>query len=213
MGWLLLSPPQYTLYIACWAAFCFCALVIVVRDRKHLGPEWRAYKRFLFIRWKLALFIPAFIFVTFAGRFTDDETWDTITGSGMSILTFLTAPWAIGLFYQTMRKQRPLRYIVVSLALCLFSSSWFYDIYILWRDGEYSTRWLGNLILSPITYIAAGLLWNLEATANNQATFSFLRNDWPSPPRNVAFHPLFWACLPFVLVGSFVLMAFVKWYF
>lgn len=213
MGWLLLSPVQYESYIACWAAFCFWALAIVVIDRKQLAPEWTAYMRFLFVRWKLALFVPAFIFVTFAGRFTDDETWDTITGSGMSILTFFTAPWAIGLVYQIAKKQKPLRYIVVALALCLFSSSWFYDIYILWRDGEYSTRWLGNLLLSPITYIAAGLLWNLEATDNNQATLSFLRSDWPSAPRNVSFHPLFWASLPFVLLGSFVLTAFVKWYF
>jgi len=212
MGWLILSPLQYTIYISCWASFCFWALVIAVKDRKQLVPEWRRYKLFLFVRWKLALFIPAFIFVTFAGRFTDDETWDTITGSGMSILTFLTAPWVVGLFYQIIKKQRPLRYLVVALALCLFSSSWFYDIYILWRDGEYTTRWLGNLILSPVTYIAAGFLWNLEATENNEATLSFLRDGWPSLPRNVAFHPLFWASLPFVLVGSFILTAFVTWY-
>lgn len=32
------------------------------------------------------------LFVTFAGRYTNDETWGPVTGSGMAILTFQTAP-------------------------------------------------------------------------------------------------------------------------
>ena len=81
----------------------------------------------------------------------------------MALLTFLTAPWSIGLIYQVLTGRRPLRYLVVAIALLLFSSSWFYDSYLLWRDGVYTPRWSGNLILSPFIYVAAGMLWNLEA--------------------------------------------------
>jgi hypothetical protein len=85
--------PFLVKYIAIWASFCLVAVFILVWDRKHFFSEWREYLRFLIVPWKLWLFVPAFLFVTFAGRYTNDETWDFVTGSGMAILTFLTAPW------------------------------------------------------------------------------------------------------------------------
>jgi hypothetical protein len=158
--------PFFVKYMSSWASFCLVSVFILVWDRKRLVLEWREYLRFLCVPWKLWLFVPAFFFVTFAGRYTNDETWDFVTGSGMAILTFLTAPWAIGLIYQVLVGRRPVRYLIVALALLLFSSSWFYDGYLLWRDGAYTRRWTGNLMLSPFIYVAAGMLWNLEAKEN-----------------------------------------------
>ncbi|QQR68453.1 MAG: hypothetical protein IPI58_06270 [Alphaproteobacteria bacterium] len=212
MDWVILSPQQYMTYIACWAVFCLVAVGILVKDRANLRIELSHYRRFLFIPWKLLVFIPAFLFVTFAGRFTDDETWDVMSGGGMSLLTFLTAPWVLGLFYQTLKGWRPKRYMVVAFALCLFSSSWFYDIYLLWRDGEYTSRWFGNLLLSPTIYVAAGLLWNLEVGPNGRVTLSLLRTNWPEPPVNRNFWPLVWVSIPLVLVAVFVLTAYVRWH-
>jgi hypothetical protein len=83
------ASPFFVKYIALWASFCLVAAAILVWDRKRLVPEWREYWRFLNVPWKLCLFAPAFLFVTFAGRYTNDETWDVVTGSGMAILTFL----------------------------------------------------------------------------------------------------------------------------
>jgi len=163
------------------------------------------------------LFVPAFFFVTFAGRLTDDETWDWVTGSGMAILTFLTAPWVVGLIYLVFVGRRPARYLVVALALLLFSSSWFYDGYLLWRDGAYTGRWLGNLVLSPFIYMAAGLLWNLEAKPrvgfhdDSGFQLSFVREDWPSPPVDTRFGPILFVSIPLILIAAFVLVAFVNW--
>jgi hypothetical protein len=210
-------PELYAAYVALWAAFCGAALCILAADRKHLLPEWRRYLRFLFLPWKLCLFVPALLFVSFAGRFTNDETWDLVTGAGMSLLTFFTAPWSIGLFYQVAKRRRPWRYLVVATALLLFSSSWFYDGYLLWRDGAYSVRWWSNLLLSPIIYIAAGLLWNLEAVEHNsfdeggRARLSFLRPDWPALPHNPGFAELLPLAFLFVLVAAYVLTGFVRW--
>jgi hypothetical protein len=168
------------------------------------------------------VFVPAFLFVTFAGRFTDDETWDLVTGSGMSILTFLTAPWAIGLIYQVLVGKRPWRYLLVAAALLLFSSSWFYDGYLFWRDGAYTPRWASNLMLSPIIYIAAGFLWNLEAESHvgyrltfrkPGFRFSFTRPDWPSRPADTRWAPLILVSIPLILIAAFVLVAFVGWKF
>jgi hypothetical protein len=169
------------------------------------------------VPWKVCLFVPAFFFVTFAGRLTDDETWDWATGSGMAILTFLTAPWVVGLIYLVFVGRRPARYLVVALALLLFSSSWFYDGYLLWRDGAYTGRWLGNLVLSPFIYMAAGLLWNLEAKPrvgfhdDSGFQLSFVREDWPSPPVDTRFGPILFVSIPLILIAAFVLVAFVNW--
>jgi hypothetical protein len=63
-------------YIAIWVSFCVVAAAIVSLDRKRFIPESREYWGFLCVPWKLCLFVPAFLFVTFAGRYTNDETWD-----------------------------------------------------------------------------------------------------------------------------------------
>jgi hypothetical protein len=87
--------------------FCVMALVIAWMDRKSLWREYSSYLRFLTVPWKLWLFVPALLFVTFAGRFTNDETWDVVTGSGMAVLTFLTAPCVLGLVYRVFVGRRP----------------------------------------------------------------------------------------------------------
>jgi hypothetical protein len=203
--------------MAIWASSCLVAVFILVWDRKRLVPEWRDYWRFLCVPWKLCLFVPAFLFVSFAGRYTNDETWDFVTGSGMALLTFLTAPWSIGLIYLVLAGRRPLRYLVVAIALLLFSSSWFYDAYLLWRDGAYTPRWAGNLMLSPFIYVAAGLLWNLEAKdgwdirENSGFRLSFVRTDWPSRPVDTRFGPLVLVSIPLIVIAAFVLVAFVGW--
>jgi hypothetical protein len=206
-------PTFFVKYVACWVTFCLLAAAILVLDRDRLRLEWRRYLSFLCMPWKVALFVPALLFVTFAGRYTDDETWDVVTGSGMSVLTFLTAPWSLGLVFQALTGRRPKRYLLVAAAMLLFSSSWFYDGYLLWRDGAYTPRWSGNLVLSPIIYGAAGLLWNLEAKGRFGFRFSFVREDWPSPPEDRRFLPLVLISIPLILVGGFVLVAFVGWRF
>jgi hypothetical protein len=213
----LSSSPFFIKYISIWASFCLLAAFILMWDRKRLLPEWREYWRFLCVPWKLWLLVLALIFVTFAGRYTNDETWDVVTGSGMAILTFLTAPWSIGLIYQVLVGRRPLRYLIVALALLLFSSSWFYDAYLLLRDGFYTPRWAGNLMLSPFIYVAAGMLWNLEAKDSGdfrnggECGFSFVRADWPSRPVDTGFGPLVLVSIPFIVIAAFVLVAFVGW--
>ena len=200
-------------YPASWIVFCLLACCILLKDRKQLADEGRDYFRFLCLPWKLVIFVPALLFVTFAGRYTDDETWDLVTGAGMSILTFVTAPWSLGLFYQVLKGRRAPRYLIVSIVLCLFASSWFYDGYLYLRDGHYTSRWLSNLLLLPIIYIAAGLLWNLEAKEDGGFSLAFLRSDWPKASLNNSFRPLLLISLPLILVAAYVLVAFVRWHF
>ena len=198
-------------YTIAWMLFCTLAIGIALKERNTLASQWKPYLQFLGVRWKLIVFAAAFLFVTFAGHFTNDETWDIITGGVMSLLTFLTAPWALGTLYQIIRGKRAWYFIIIAIALCLFSTSWFYDIYLFLRDGHYTSRWLGNLMLSPFLYLFAGLLWNLEAKGH-WPTFSFLRDDWPAPPSDRRFGPLFIVALPLISCAGVELIAFVRWH-
>jgi hypothetical protein len=117
------------------------------------------------------------------------------------------------LFCQVLAGKRPGRYLLVASALCFFSSSWFYDGYLFWRDGVYTQRWFGNLLASPVIYVSAGLLWNLEAASGRGYQLSFVRTDWPKPPANTSFRPLVLVSIPLILIAAFVLAGLVHWKF
>lgn len=198
-------------YLASWIALCVVAALIARRSVRLDRSDALA---FLLVPWKLAVFVPAILFVTFAGHFTDDETWDVVSGAGMSILTVGTAWWSVGTAVRVVRRQRPLRELVVVIAVTLFASSWFYDGYLLLRDGAYTARWLGNLMLSPTIYLCAGLLSNLELDAERKLTFAFTRSEWPRPlatnKRQIGW-PLVLASLPLVAIAAYFLVGFVGW--
>jgi hypothetical protein len=202
--------PFLVAYLSSWIAFCVVAALVAWRSVRVSRADALA---FLLVPWKVAIFVPAILFVTLAGHFTDDETWDVVSGAGMSLLTVGTAWWSVGTTARVVRKKQPLRELVVALAVMLFSSSWFYDGYLLLRDGAYSARWLGNLMLSPTIYICAGLLTNLELDADRRLSFAFTRSDWPRPlptKRHVGW-PLVLASVPLVAIAAYFLVAFVGW--
>jgi hypothetical protein len=72
-------------------------------------------------------------------------------------------------------------------------------------------------MLSPFIYVAAGLLWSLEAKDSGDFRdsggfrFSFVRADWPSRPVDSRFGPLIFVSIPFILIAAFVLVEFVGW--
>ena len=64
----------------------------------------------------------------------------------------------------------------------MFSASWSYDLYQLWRHGYYPITWFANLFASSLIYLCAGLFWNLEHVPGRGVIFSFMREGWPSRP-------------------------------
>jgi hypothetical protein len=203
--------PFLVAYVALWSAACVVAALLAWRT---VRVPWADARAFLLVPWKVALFAPAILFVTFAGHFTDDETWDVVSGGGMSVLTVGTAWWSIGTAARVVRRQRPVRELFVALVVMLFASSWFYDGYLLLRDGAYTSRWLGNLMLSPTIYLCAGLLSNLELDARRKLAFAFTREDWPRPlptARAIGW-PLVLASVPLVVIAAWFLVGFVGWH-
>jgi hypothetical protein len=72
-------------------------------------------------------------------------------------------------------------------------------------------------MLSPFIYVAAGMLWNLEAKDSQDFRdgwnfrFSFVRVDWPKRPVDTRFGPLIFASIPFIVIAAFILVVFIGW--
>jgi hypothetical protein len=199
----------FTLYPLCWGAACLIAAGIFVRRRKTWEITRRVYWRFLLQPWKIITFAIAALGLIGIAPYTNDITWDYVDAAFMSIATFVTAPWAVGVLYQAIRGRRGLAAAYVAACVWLFSASWSYDLYLLLRDGNYPATWAANIGASSILYFSAGLLWNLEYKMNRGVTFAFLNEPWPSAPEPNSFWKIAGYALPFMLIASIAILSFV----
>lgn len=179
--------PFFKYYIAAWSAACLVALGLFLRRPASFAVGRRSYWHFLGEPWKLATFAAGAALITLIAPYTGDPTWDHVDGLFMSILCFATAPWVVATMYFVARGRAGWSEAYVALCAWLFSASWSYDIYLVWRDGEYPSTWFPNLFASSVIYLAAGLFWNLEWQRGRGVIFSFMREGWPSRPVESAF--------------------------
>ncbi len=167
-------------YIAIWSGACLLALALYLYNPSSFLITQRRYWHFLAEPWKLATFIVSGALVTLVAPYTNDPTWDRVDGFFMSVFCFATAPWVVGVLYLRARGLSSWVELYVATCVWLFSASWSYDIYLVWRDGEYPLTWYPNLYASSLIYLCAGLFWNLEWQAGRGVVFSFMRNGWPN---------------------------------
>jgi hypothetical protein len=182
--------PQFSYYIAGWSLACLLAIGLFLRRPASFAIGSRSYWQFLSEPWKLATFAAGAALFTLAAPYTGDPTWDYVDGLFMSIFCFATAPWVVATLYFTARGQGTWTEAYVALCAWLFSTSWSYDIYLVWRDGQYPSTWLANLFASSLIYLSAGLFWNLEWQRGRGVVFSFMWDGWPSRPTESAFFRL-----------------------
>ncbi len=197
-----------------WGAACLLAVYFYLKDRRSFAFHRREYLRFLFVPWKLATFLIALVGMVAIAPYSGDPTWDHFDAFFMSVLTFASAPWAVGVIYRSLKRKMthqfkmPWRQTFVAACLWMFSVSWFYDLYILIRDGQYPAEWLANLFASSTLYIPAGLLWNLIWVEGKGVSFAFTEEDWPrlSGDHASAFSKVsLYAMLFIVFVASLIL--------
>ena len=147
-----------TVYLVGWIACCLAALAFYIREPGAYAPSHRSYWRYLAAPWKLATFTIAALGITLIAPYTGDPTWDYFDAAMMAVLTFVTAPWALATLYLCARRKLPLRHAFVAACAWLFSASWCYDAYLLWRDGYYPVTWSANLVASSILIYGGGTL-------------------------------------------------------
>lgn len=172
----------FKIYIACWGSACLLALALFARAPSQFRIGQRAYWHFLVEPWKLATFLVSGALVTFIAPYTGDPTWDRVDGFFMSVFCYASAPWVVAVVYEFARRKASLVELYVAVIALMFSASWSYDIYLVWRDGAYPITWAPNIVASGVIYVSAGLFWNLEWQAGRGVIFSFMRDGWPSRP-------------------------------
>lgn len=173
--------PFFVVYLATWLTACLIAIALVLRRPADFAIAQPIYWRYLAQPWKLGTFAVAAAGITVIAPYTGDPTWDYGDALMMSVLTFTSAPWAVGTLVRLPRRQASLPQAYVALCALLLSASWSYDLYLLVRDGDYPMTWWANLAASSILYLLAGMLWSLEWRSGRGATFGFLESGWPDP--------------------------------
>ena len=198
----------FYIYISLWASACLLAIVLYSLYRESFSITYRGYFRFLFKSWKIITFMISATGLALIAPYTGDPTWDYIDAMFMSLLTYCTAPWAIGVLFKTLKRELSFKHAYVAFCVWLFSASWSYDLYILIRDGSYPITWLSNIFASSVLYILAGLLWNLDWRKDRGMIFSFMENDWPAASTHSVFPKVLLLALPIMALMGFLILFF-----
>ena len=198
----------FYIYIAFWSLACLIAAILYIIDKKSYALSHSRYWHFLFKPWKIITFLIAASGMTVIAPYTGDPTWDYFDALFMSLLTFLTAPWAIGAIFKVIKKELPIKQAFVAFCIWMFSASWSYDLYLLIRDGSYPITWSSNIFASSVLYISAGLLWNLDWVKGKGIIFSFMSRDWPVPSPHYVFSKIIFIALPLMVLVTLLILYF-----
>ncbi|MBI3550147.1 MAG: hypothetical protein HY078_14005 [Elusimicrobia bacterium] len=196
-------------YIGAWAVAFLAACVLLARNRGRCALFEKGYWSLLAQPWKLLTFAAAaFLMIDLGYPGNWDPTWDRFDATVMSLLTFTTAPWAVGIAYRAAKGRSAPWETYAAGCVWLFSASWFYDGYILLRDGRYPPTWAANLVVSSVLYMAAGLLWSVDAGEGKPLYFSFEGDAWPQV-EPAPFRMVVWPALLLIAVGAGIMLPFV----
>ena len=201
--------PFFATYVTAWSLACVVAVVLAMRSRGRLSLFSPGYRALLFTPWKVVTFAAAAVGLTLIAPISGDPTWDYFDAAMMSVLTFLTAPWAVAVIYRALRGRETAREVFIAACVWMFSASWCYDLYILLRDGSYPITWAANIAASSILYACAGMMWSLEWRSGRGVIFAFMAEDWPSGPQPGNFRRLALYAIPFMLLVSAMIVPFV----
>lgn len=202
-------PIFFKVYLASWSICFLVALIILYSKFKYFDLSNKHYWLLLFQPWKIITFLIATTGLTLIAPYTGDSTWDYYDALFMALLTYITAPWVIGVLYKVVRRQCPIWQAYVAICIWLFSASWSYDLYLLLRDGYYPITWFSNIFASSVLYISAGLLWNLEYIPKRGIIFGFMDNNWPTINSHTSFKKIALFALPFMIIASVAILSFL----
>lgn len=146
----------FYVYITFWTLACLLSIYLLFKEKHSYALSKPDYFRFLFKPWKIATFSIAATGLTVIAPYTGDPTWDYFDALFMAVLTFLTAPWAVGALFKVIRRRLPSRQAFVAFCAWMFSASWSYDLYLVLRDGHYPPTWYANIFASSVLYLSAG---------------------------------------------------------
>lgn len=195
--------------MSAWIVASLIAATLLVINRRRFVVFTPAYRRFLLKPWKVATFLIAGVSMTVIAPYTGDPTWDYVDAGFMSVLAFLTAPWAVGILYRAVHLRASVVETYAAICVWMFSASWSYDLYILLKTGDYPITWMANIFASSVLYMSAGLLWNLDYKQGRGVIFGFMDAGWPNTTQSPSFRKIIWIAIPFMVVAAGMILPFL----
>jgi hypothetical protein len=189
-------------YTVVWACACLVAVILYLKDRGSFPLSHQTYWRSVFTPWKVVTFLIAVAGLIILASTVRDPELDYFDAVFMAVLTYLTAPWVVGVFYRFAKGTAPAAQAFVALCLWLFCASWFFDSYILLKDGHYPLLWPTYMLGTLGLYVLGGLFWNLDWRLQRGTIFAFMEAQWPVPPQQPVFSKIFGVALIFMVTVS-----------
>ncbi len=202
-------PAIFQTYISCYVVACLVAVWLSILYRNRIELFHSGYWKMLFQGWKFVTFVIALAALNVMAPYTGDPTWDYVDATFMSVFTYLSAPWSVGIIYRAIRGKATWVHVYVAICVWMFSASWSYDLYLVWRDGMYPLTWFANIFASSVLYASAGLLWSLEWREGRGVIFCFLEDDWLDGNSGGQIGRLLWYALPFIALAMAMLLPFI----
>ncbi len=194
------------LYLFSWLTIVFLSIILSIIRRDKLLIFSAKYFEFIFIKWKITIFLLALVLLSSVGLLWFDPTWDLGISIWMATLTYITAPYSVWVFYRFFSSiDKNLIELYIALILTFLSASWFYDwynyFYLLWF---YPITWVSNIFYSIPIYLLWWLVWNLNYNNKLGVYFSFYDKDW-------FWSPQFKSITPFIMYIYFFWAIFFWW--
>jgi len=166
------------IYLPFWIICLAIAVVLAILRRDEIGYFDLDYWKYIAQPWKVVMFFIAGAGVTILAPHSGDPTWDYVDSIVMSVLTYTTAPWSVGIIYRWYKKKASFTQVYVAVCIAMLSASWFYDLYMYFVLGFYPPTWWSNIPLSLGMYVLAGFMWNLIKHPKDGIEFGFSYDDW-----------------------------------
>lgn len=165
-------------YFTAWLIILIIAVLVSIKNRSVHEIFNRNYWQFLFELWKVFTFVFATACITIVAPYSGDPTWDYGDSIIISILTYIFAPWTVGVIYRAF-KFKQFNSKLFAAVVFFFIPCWAYDAYIFIKDGYYPITWFTNVIISSGIVLTAGLYWNLCWSKEKGTDFAFRLDVWP----------------------------------
>ncbi len=94
------------IYLIGWSVFSLITAILLFTYRKSTALYTKVYYQFLFKPWKLAVFFIGLGLIAWLGGH------NAFNYAVIALLTFITAPWAIGSLQQIITGKRPVYYLI-----------------------------------------------------------------------------------------------------
>ena len=138
-------PLALEIYLLVYSLLCLICIVLIVKNRQRYNFLTGEYLQFIFRLPRFIIYIVGSLALILPAPYLNYHSWDYPIAVFQPIFAYLTAPWAVTVFYKMIKRTARFSEAYMAFCMMLFTGSWSVEIYLLLRDGYYMPDWLTNI--------------------------------------------------------------------